>query len=78
MSRTLKKSKARKQKPNVRKTSASRRQLARRVVVLVATRKGAWLFHSDTARKKWRAAVHTFSATSSITWCSIRATDARC
>ncbi len=27
---------------------------ARRVVVLVATRKGAWLFHGDAARKVWR------------------------
>ena len=26
-----------------------------RVVVLIATRKGAWLFHGDTARKNWRA-----------------------
>ncbi|MBI3561535.1 MAG: glycosyl hydrolase [Gammaproteobacteria bacterium] len=26
----------------------------RRVVVLVATRKGAWLFHGDPARKSWR------------------------
>ena len=26
-----------------------------RVVVMVATRKGAWLFHSDAARKTWRA-----------------------
>ncbi|HSF22037.1 MAG TPA: glycosyl hydrolase [Burkholderiales bacterium] len=28
---------------------------ARRVVVLVATRKGAWLYHGDAARKSWRA-----------------------
>jgi len=27
---------------------------ARRVVVLVATRKGAWLFHGDAQRKTWR------------------------
>lgn len=27
----------------------------RRVVVLVATRKGAWLYHGDAARKTWRA-----------------------
>ena len=26
-----------------------------RVLVMVATRKGAWLFHSDAARKNWRA-----------------------
>jgi photosystem II stability/assembly factor-like uncharacterized protein len=28
---------------------------ARRLVVLVATRKGAWLYHGDTARRTWRA-----------------------
>lgn len=27
---------------------------ARRIVVLVATRKGAWLFHGDASRKKWQ------------------------
>lgn len=27
---------------------------ARRIVVLVATRKGAWLFHGDTSRQDWR------------------------
>ena len=27
---------------------------AKRLVVLVATRKGAWLFHGDAARKQWR------------------------
>ncbi|MCX8115985.1 MAG: hypothetical protein N3D71_13080, partial [Burkholderiaceae bacterium] len=28
---------------------------AKRIAVFVATRKGAWLFHGDTARKTWRA-----------------------
>lgn len=28
---------------------------ARRLVVLVATRKGAWIFHSDASRKSWKA-----------------------
>ncbi|MFA5914766.1 MAG: glycosyl hydrolase [Burkholderiales bacterium] len=28
---------------------------ARRVLLLVATRKGAWLYHGDAARKTWRA-----------------------
>ena len=28
---------------------------ARRVLLLVATRKGAWLYHGDLARKTWRA-----------------------
>lgn len=27
----------------------------KRIVVLVATRKGAWLFHGDAARRSWRA-----------------------
>jgi len=27
----------------------------RRVAVLVSTRKGAWIFHGDTARRSWRA-----------------------
>ena len=31
------------------------RAAAKKVVVLLATRKGAWLFHGDAARKKWRA-----------------------
>lgn len=33
----------------------SGRARPRRTVVLVATRKGAWLFHGDAARKTWRA-----------------------
>lgn len=35
-----------------RKSGAKPR--ARRIVVLVATRKGAWLFHGDASRKKWQ------------------------
>ncbi|MDH5579974.1 MAG: glycosyl hydrolase, partial [Betaproteobacteria bacterium] len=31
-----------------------RRQSARKVLVLVATRKGAWLLHGDAERKTWR------------------------
>ncbi len=38
-------------KKTVRRTAAPER----RTVVLVATRKGAWLFHGDTARKAWKA-----------------------
>lgn len=38
-------------KPAARKSSAAKR----RAIVLVATRKGAWLFHSDAARKTWKA-----------------------
>ena len=50
MARTNKKSSTRKQKSAVRSKPAPRR-----VVVLVATRKGAWLFHGDKQRKTWRA-----------------------
>jgi photosystem II stability/assembly factor-like uncharacterized protein len=46
MARTSKKAKARNRKPLAR--------AQRRVVVLVATRKGAWLYHGDAARKRWR------------------------
>src|SRR5690349_4928666 len=43
-------------KPAARKTvKSSRAKPARRVVLLVATRKGAWIYHSDAARKTWRA-----------------------
>ncbi|MFO1269236.1 MAG: hypothetical protein U1F67_22275, partial [Rubrivivax sp.] len=36
------------------KTAARRpKQAPRRLVVLVATRKGAWLFHGDAQRKTW-------------------------
>jgi hypothetical protein len=37
-------------KPTVKKPA-----LTARVLVMVATRKGAWFFHSDAARKTWRA-----------------------
>ena len=36
------------------KSSSKKQTTATRVVVMVATRKGAWLFHSDAARKTWR------------------------
>ena len=45
-------------KTKARKTAAkprARGAAARRVLVLVATRKGAWLYHGDAARKTWRA-----------------------
>jgi len=38
-------------KTATRKSSAAKR----RTIVLVATRKGAWLFHGDAARKTWKA-----------------------
>ena len=40
---------------NTTKSSSKRLTTATRVVVMVATRKGAWLFHSDAARKTWCA-----------------------
>ena len=43
-----------KKKPAV-KSKARPARAARRMVVLVATRKGAWLFHTDAARRTWRA-----------------------
>ena len=35
--------------------AASDTEGARAIVALVATRKGAWLFHSDSSRQRWRA-----------------------
>ncbi len=49
MARTTKKSVTRKKTSSPRATRP-----ARRVVILVATRKGAWLFHGDASRKKWQ------------------------
>ena len=44
-----------KRKPAVGKKPGAQRAAGRRMVVLVATRKGAWLFHGDSARRTWRA-----------------------
>lgn len=38
-----------------KKLSSSRARAGRRMLVLVATRKGAWLYHGDPARRHWRA-----------------------
>jgi hypothetical protein len=54
MARTTKKPATRTQRPTVRATRAPRRPPSRRVLLLVATRKGAWLFHGDAARRTWR------------------------
>ena len=54
MARTTKKPATRTQGPTTRATRVPRRRQARRVVVLVATRKGAWLFHGDATRRTWR------------------------
>lgn len=55
MARIIKK--AATQKNPVRKKSSTAiraKSTPRRVIVLVATRKGAWLLHGDAARKTWR------------------------
>jgi hypothetical protein len=36
-------------------SAGARARPKRRMLLLVATRKGAWLYHGDTARKTWRA-----------------------
>ena len=55
MVRSTKKLVTRKPGPAARTTRAPRRRPARGVRVLVATRKGAWLYHGDATRKTWRA-----------------------
>ena len=54
MARTTKKSAPRKNVSTSRTKRPSRRRPASRVLVLVSTRKGAWLLHGDAARKTWR------------------------
>ena len=41
-------------KPRSATRTTPRTRPARRMVILVATRKGAWLYHGDAARKTWR------------------------
>jgi photosystem II stability/assembly factor-like uncharacterized protein len=41
-------------KTAAKKKTTTRTPSARRLVVLVATRKGAWIYHGDAARKAWR------------------------
>ena len=41
--------------PAARARRAARSRPARGALVLVATRKGAWLYHGDAARRNWRA-----------------------
>ena len=42
-------------KATTKRPGARAQQKPRRVLVMVATRKGAWLYHTDGARKSWRA-----------------------
>ena len=42
-------------KPKTKRPGARAQRKPRRVLVMVATRKGAWLYHTDGARKSWRA-----------------------
>lgn len=53
MARKTKKTAAKAKKPAAKKRA--RRTRTSKTLVLVATRKGAWLYHSDGARKSWRA-----------------------
>ncbi|MFZ5877075.1 MAG: glycosyl hydrolase [Nitrospirota bacterium] len=55
MARTTKKSVTRTTKTTARARRPPIRRPSRRTVVLVATRKGAWLFHGDATRRTWRA-----------------------
>src|SRR5262245_60333433 len=48
---------ASKTKPQAKKTAGGARK---GVSLLIGTRKGAWLFHSDGARAKWRVDGPTF------------------
>jgi hypothetical protein len=54
MARTTAKPPTRTQKPAIRAKPAPRSRPARGVMVLVATRKGAFLYHGDAARRNWR------------------------
>ncbi len=54
MARTTQKSATRTRGTTARARRAPRRRPSRRVLVLVATRKGAWLYHGDETRRTWR------------------------
>ena len=54
MARTSKKPTARTKKSTTRAKRPPRSRPARGVLVLVATRKGAFLYHGDAARRSWR------------------------
>lgn len=52
--KTKKKTAARKKTPTPGVKRPARTSASKRLVLLVSTRKGAWLFHSDAKRKTWR------------------------
>jgi hypothetical protein len=41
-------------RPKARARPGARKRTAQRAVLLVATRKGAWLLHGDVSRRRWR------------------------
>ena len=55
MAQTTKKSATRTQRPVLRAKRPPRPRRTGRALILVATRKGAWLFHGDAKRRTWRA-----------------------
>lgn len=52
MGKALKKGAIRKKTAGKKRSGKAR---AKRVVLLIATRKGAWIYHGDAGRKSWRA-----------------------
>jgi photosystem II stability/assembly factor-like uncharacterized protein len=54
MAMAKKKTVQRKQSLTTRAKPPARRRSTCRVVILVSTRKGAWLYHGDAARRTWR------------------------
>jgi photosystem II stability/assembly factor-like uncharacterized protein len=55
MARTSRRASSRRPRAGQKARRRTRPVPSRRLVVLVATRKGAWLFHTDSSRKTWRA-----------------------
>ncbi len=55
MARVIKKSVTKKKAVAARSKRPATQRSARKLIILVATRKGAWLFHGDVKRKTWRA-----------------------
>jgi photosystem II stability/assembly factor-like uncharacterized protein len=55
MARTTKKSATKATRKTARTTRPASRRPSRKTLVLLATRKGAWLLHGDATRKTWRA-----------------------